>query len=86
MTSLIDLTLLKDPPRKRRGSKVVANISLDFTWRSVSVIFVHTHHAQQIHLYSDFRCMLLISATPLNSVFIWIVEASPGSAVLFKKG
>ena len=50
----MDLILLEDPPRKRRGSKLVGDISLDFTLQSGSVIFVHIHHAQQLHLYSDF--------------------------------
>ena len=49
---LMDLILLKDPPRKRRGSSVVANISLDLRLQDGWMIYVHIHHPQQ--LYSDF--------------------------------
>ena len=53
---LIDLILLKNPARKRKrkGSNMMANISLDLTLQGRWMIYVHIPHPQQLHLYSDF--------------------------------
>lgn len=50
----MDLILLKDSPRKRKVWRVVADIRLDLILQHVSVVFIHAHLVQQLHLYLDF--------------------------------
>lgn len=80
-------TIAQRPTQEKEDGEAVADISLDFTQQNVSVISIHTHHTQQLYLYSDaFKFMLLILVTPLNFIFIRIVGTSLGADDLFKKG